>query len=145
MHVEVTEHPFNPWQRLAECQARLQEQGRAAHCGATAIFIGTMRDTNHDEKISSMHLEHYPEMSCSCIEDFVRQQCVQHSLEDALVIHRCGTVYPGDTIVLVAVWAAHRDMAYRANRLMIEELKTRVPFWKKEQLAHGSRWLSEPR
>lgn len=143
MHVEISEQAFSPWRRLEEYQAYMHEQGRALSCGATAIFIGTMRTTNRDEKVTSMYLEHYAEMTHPYIERFVQRQCADHSLEDALVIHRAGMIYPGDTIVLVAVWAAHRELAYRANRLIMEELKTRAPLWKKEQLAHGSRWLSD--
>ena len=142
MHVEISERPFNPWRRLEERYARLQEQGRIQACGATAVFIGSMRDVNEGERVSSMRLEHYAEMAQSHIERFVQAQCDEFSLEDVLVIHRVGTVYPSDTIVLVAVWAAHRDAAYRANRLIMEELKSNTPFWKKEQLSQGSRWLS---
>ena len=142
MRVEITDKSFNPWRRLEERHAHLREQGRIQACGATAVFIGSMRDVNEGKRVSSMYLEHYAEMAQSHIERFVQAQCDKLSLEDVLVIHRVGTVYPSDTIVLVAVWAAHRDAAYRANRLIMEELKSNTPFWKKEQLSQGSRWLS---
>ena len=142
MHVEISKTPFNPWQRLEEYHARLHKQGRTRACGATAVFIGSMRDVNQGQHVSSMYLEHYAEMAQSHIEHFVQVQCTKYSLEDVLVIHRVGTIYPDDTIVLVAVWATHRDAAYRANRLIMEELKSNTPFWKKEQLSQGSRWLS---
>lgn len=143
MHVEISEAPFNPWRRLEEYQRRLQERGRLQGYGALAVFVGTMRDVNQHEKVVSMYLEHYAEMTAPHVERFIQTECADCLLGDVLVVHRVGTVYPADTIVLVAVWAAHRDAAYRANRLIMEELKSRAPFWKKERLAQGSRWLSQ--
>ena len=142
MHVEISEKPFNPWQKLEAHHRLLDKQGKAQACGATTVFIGTMRDVNQDEKVISMRLEHYAEMTRSHIERFIQTECAAWPFTDVLVVHRVGTVYPADTIVLVAVWAAHRDTSYRVNRLIMEELKSRAPFWKKEQLAQGSRWLS---
>ena len=69
--------------------------------------------------------------------------CQQHAINAIYIAHRVGEVYPGDTIVVVAVWAAHRSDAMAANHYLVEQLKSRAPFWKKEQLAdHRAQWLS---
>ncbi len=138
MTVEIREHPFDPWQAVSEYRStRLA----SAKCGASAVFVGTMRDFNEGDEVKAMVLEHYPGMTEQQLEDMRSEAVSKHGLEDALVVHRVGTVHPGDDIVLVAAFSAHRKEALAACREMMETLKSTAPFWKKETLADGERWV----
>lgn len=137
MRTEIREQAFDPWAELAEHQASLRS------FGATAVFVGTMRDVNESAKVAHMMLEHYPEMTEKHLRDICEQAAARWNIVDALVIHRVGDLYPGDPIVLVAVWSAHRRDAYEANRFIMEDLKSRAPFWKKETLEEGERWVEK--
>ena len=142
MQIEVTQHAFSPWQRLSEyeqAQAKLKGQ-----FGATAVFIGSMRDFNEDVSVNKMCLEHYPGMTEKFLTELAQQAQQQWQLLDVLIVHRVGEVTPGDTIVLVATWSAHRAHAYEANRHLMEALKSKAPFWKKETLEDGvTRWVEK--
>jgi molybdopterin synthase catalytic subunit len=140
--IELREAPFNPLEALADYQAGLLElRGKY---GATAVFIGTLRDVNEGDSIQSMRLEHYPGMTEQHLQDIVAAAYAQWDFLDALLIHRVGMLYPNDPIVLVAVWSAHRAAAFEACRFIVEALKSRAPFWKKESLADGSqRWVEK--
>jgi molybdopterin synthase catalytic subunit len=140
MSIEVVEGAFDPWQRLAAYQgARDLCDGRA---GAAAVFVGTMRDFNDAAAVTAMTLEHYPGMTERCLESIEAQARRRWSLHDVLVLHRVGRILPGEAIVLVAAWASHRASAFAACRFLIEELKTRAPFWKHEQSSRGERWVA---
>lgn len=139
MRVEIREQPFDPLVELAHYQESLSElRGRY---GATASFVGTMRDFNEGDTVRAMALVHYPGMTERQIERAVEQAAEQWPLLEALVIHRVGELRPNDPIVLVAVWTAHRAAAFEACRFIMEELKSSAPFWKKETLAEGERWV----
>ena len=139
MKIELRPKPFDPLLELGLYQAGLSElQGRY---GATAIFIGTMRDYNEDETVSRMTLEHYPGMTERHLRRVVEAAGREWPLLDALVIHRVGELRPNDPIVLVAVWSAHRAAAFAACRFIMEELKSKAPFWKREDTAAGARWV----
>jgi molybdopterin synthase catalytic subunit len=90
-----------------------------------------------------MVLEHYPGMTEKHLEKICEQARTRWELNDSLIVHRVGELHPGDPIVLVAVWSAHRKAAFEASRWLMEELKTQAPFWKKEQLADASRWVEK--
>ncbi len=139
MQVQLREHRFDPWQEVADHQS--QRLGAAGKYGATAVFIGTMRDANEGEAVSGMTLEHYPEMTERHLRTIAEQAMSQWDIIDVLILHRIGEVVPDEPIVLVAVWAGHRAAAYDANRFIMEELKSKAPFWKKEQTASGPRWV----
>lgn len=109
--------------------------------GAIASFIGLVRDVNEGDAVSEMTLEHYPGMSEKALEDIVTQAKQRWDIFDALVIHRVGTLKPADQIVLVAVSGAHRGDAFAACEFIMDYLKTRAPFWKKESTSAGSRWV----
>ena len=109
--------------------------------GAIASFIGLVRDVNEGDAVSEMTLEHYPGMSERALEDIVAQAKQRWNIFDALVIHRVGTLKPADQIVLVAVSGAHRGDAFAACEFIMDYLKTRAPFWKKENTSAGSRWV----
>ncbi len=109
--------------------------------GAIASFIGTVRDVNDASTITGLTLEHYPGMTEAALEEIVADARGRYDIRDALVIHRVGALAPGDQIVLVAVTSAHRGTAFEACEFIMDWLKTRAPFWKKERLPDGERWV----
>ena len=109
--------------------------------GAVAVFIGTVRDINDDAAISGLTLEHYPGMTESALEEIAAEARRRFDINDALIIHRVGALAPGDQIVLVAVTSAHRGMAFDACEFVMDFLKTKAPFWKKERTPKGERWV----
>ena len=109
--------------------------------GAVAVFIGTVRDINDDAAISGLTLEHYPGMTESALEESAAEARRRFDINDALIIHRVGALAPGDQIVLVAVTSAHRGMAFDACEFVMDFLKTKAPFWKKERTPKGERWV----
>ncbi|MCB1876588.1 MAG: molybdenum cofactor biosynthesis protein MoaE [Chromatiales bacterium] len=131
--------PLEPWAALADFE-RQRFAGSAAH-GASAVFVGTMRDLNEGDEVHGMILEHYPGMTDGYLERLREEAAKRWELLETLVLHRVGELNPGDPIVLVAVWSAHRTAAFDACRWIMEELKSRAPFWKRETLAQGSRWV----
>lgn len=139
MSVELVTGPFDPWTRLAARQATRT----AADSGACAVFVGTMRDFNDGDSVRAMTLEHYPGMTERALAGIADEASARWSVNDLLIVHRVGPIEPGDAIVLTAAWSAHREAAFAACRYLIEELKHRAPFWKKEALADGgSRWVA---
>lgn len=138
MEVRLAPEPFDPWQALRDHESAALPAGRY---GATAAFTGTMRDFNEGQAVEHMFLEHYPGMTERMLEGIAGDAIGQHELVDALVIHRVGDIAPGEPIVLVAVWSAHRQAAFAACREIMEALKHRAPFWKREQHADGARWV----
>jgi molybdopterin synthase catalytic subunit len=138
MNISLTSQAFDPWQSLAEYQT----QQLAGKYGATAVFVGTMRDFNQGDGVVGMSLEHYPGMTEKQLALIVEQANQQWALLDTLLIHRIGDVVPDDSLVLVAAWSAHRGDAFDACRFIMEALKKQAPFWKKERLASGEvRWV----
>ena len=109
--------------------------------GAVASFIGTVRDVNDTAAVSTLTLEHYPGMTEKALEAIVADAKTRFDIYDALVIHRVGELKPTDQIVLVVVTGAHREAAFDACRFLMDYLKTRAPFWKKEQTPDGPRWV----
>ncbi len=109
--------------------------------GAIAVFVGTVRDLNEGDSVATMTLEHYPGMTEIALEAIVDEARTRWDLDDLLVIHRIGELRPADQIVLVAVTSAHRGEAFRACEFVMDYLKTRAPFWKKEQTPQGDRWV----
>jgi molybdopterin synthase catalytic subunit len=134
--------PFDPWQEIAAYQRRAF--GERTDFGATATFVGTMRDCNEGDDVRAMRLDHYPGMTESALEAVAEEAVAQWSLADCLILHRVGDLQPGDPIVLVAVWSGHRKAAFEACRWLMEELKSRVPLWKRETLGDDStRWVEK--
>ena len=109
--------------------------------GAIASFIGVVRDMNEGDSVAEMTLEHYPGMTEKSVEEIIAQARARWQMMDALVIHRIGTLKPLDQIVLVVVTSAHRGDAFAACEFIMDFLKTRAPFWKKEQTGSGARWV----
>jgi molybdopterin synthase catalytic subunit len=109
--------------------------------GAVACFIGTVRDVNDDADVRSLTLEHYPGMTEAALQSIADEARARFDIYDVLVIHRVGELRPTDQIVLVAVTSAHRGDAFDGCRFVMDYLKTRAPFWKKERTPSGERWV----
>jgi molybdopterin synthase catalytic subunit len=137
MAIFVRDTAFDPWAELAAYQKQLP----AGRYGATAVFVGTLRDFNEGDPVRGMTLEHYPGMTEKYLDAISREAARRWEIVDTLIIHRYGVLKPDDPIVVTAVWAAHRAAAFDACRYLIEELKRRAPFWKQEMLDDGTRWV----
>ena len=109
--------------------------------GAQASFVGLVRAANEGDPVRAMTLEHYPAMTQKALEDICAQAAGRWKLVDTLVIHRVGRLVPGDRIVLVGVTSAHRGEAFAACEFIMDFLKTRAPFWKREETPAGTRWV----
>ncbi len=109
--------------------------------GAVATFVGTVRDLNDASQVSALTLEHYPGMTEKSLARIVDDARQRWDIYDALVVHRVGALQPGDQIVLVAVTSAHRGESFAACQFIMDYLKTRAPFWKKERTPEGERWV----
>jgi molybdopterin synthase catalytic subunit len=140
MTVKIIQQPFNPWQAL---EAHQRDHLPAGNYGATAVFVGTMRNLNEGQAVQGMVLEHYAGMAEKFLSDLAANAIQRWDLLDILIMHRVGQLQPDDPIVLVAVWSAHRKAAFEASRFVMEELKSNAPFWKKEQLENSSRWVEK--
>ena len=112
-----------------------------ARVGAVAMFIGTVRDLNDAHAVATLTLEHYPGMTEKALAAIVDEARGRWDIYDALVIHRVGALKPMDQIVMVAVTSAHRGEAFTACEFIMDFLKTRAPFWKKEATPDGPRWV----
>lgn len=140
MAIQLCEQPFDPAAEIARFEATLP----AGSYGATASFVGTMRNHNEGDSVTAMTLEHYPGMTEKQLEDVVADAKSRWDIIDALIVHRVGDILPGNPIVLTAVCSAHRAAAFDACRFLMEELKSRATFWKKETLANGEqRWVEK--
>ncbi|MFC3683548.1 molybdopterin synthase catalytic subunit MoaE [Hydrogenophaga luteola] len=116
---------------------------RAGHKGVGAVctFVGTVRDRNDGQSVSTLELEHYPGMTEKSIEQMIDEAFKRFDILGARVIHRVGLLQPLDQIVLVAVTSAHRGESFQACEFLMDYLKTQAPFWKKEQTPEGARWV----
>jgi molybdopterin synthase catalytic subunit len=133
--VRVQPEPLEPLAPQAELW------GGRPGVGAVVSFIGLMRDFNAGQAVQGMTLEHYPGMTEKALQAIVDQAGERWDLEAVQLVHRVGGLRPQDPIVLVAVASAHRGEAFRACEFIIDYLKTRAPFWKKEQRADGEHWV----
>ena len=127
MKIAVQQQDFDPGKELG----RLRVDTRI---GAVASFVGVVREV-------PMTLEHYAGMTENAIAKIVEEARGRWQVIDCTVIHRYGELEPGDQIVLVAVASAHRGDAFAACEFIMDYLKTRAPFWKKESRAEGARWV----
>jgi len=135
MTVRVQSEDFDVSAEIARLRA-----GNPA-IGAIATFIGVVRDVNEGGRVTMMTLEHYPGMTEKALSAIVEEAKNRWRLIDVSVIHRIGELQPLDQIVLVIVASAHRGDAFAACEFIMDYLKTRAPFWKKEETGAGSRWV----
>jgi molybdopterin synthase catalytic subunit len=109
--------------------------------GAVASFVGRVRETNDDQSIQTLELEHYPGMTEKLMLEVLDDARKRWPLLGARVIHRVGPLQPGDNIVLVLTASAHRHAALDSCAFIMDHLKTRATFWKKEKTSEGERWV----
>jgi molybdopterin synthase catalytic subunit len=116
--------------------------GGRTDIGAVVTFTGVVRNDNEGRGVTGMVLEHYPGMTEAEIARVEAEACARWPLQECLVIHRYGALVPGDNIVLVVTASAHREAAFEAAAFLMDYLKTRAPFWKKETGPAGEgRWV----
>lgn len=136
--IKVSSDPFDPG---AEIKAF---EKRADGAGAIVSFLGKVRGAAGGEKVRALYLEHYPGVTEQSIAEIEKQAQERWALDDVLIIHRVGELAPGEAIVLVCVSAAHRREAFEAADYLMDFLKTKAMFWKKEIRDDGDEWI-EPR
>ncbi|QWA12633.1 molybdopterin synthase catalytic subunit MoaE [Sodalis ligni] len=132
--IRVSEEPFDmadEYDWLAACDED----------GAVVTFTGKVRNHNLGDAVTTLTLEHYPAMTEKSLADIVEEARRRWPLQRVTVIHRVGELRAGDRIVLVGVSGAHRGAAFDAAQFIMDYLKTRAPFWKRETTPDGSRWL----
>jgi molybdopterin synthase catalytic subunit len=136
MSVRVQEQDFDV---SAEIDALVRG---ATGIGAIATFIGKVRGEAHGSTLQSMTLEHYPGMTEEELARIETEAARRFKLAASLIVHRVGTLVPGDNIVLVITCSPHRGDAFQACEFLMDYLKTRAPFWKKETAGDGQgRWV----
>ncbi len=140
MLIEIRKKPFNAY---TEMQCYLDSLNIAGQYGATANFVGTMRDFNEDKKVTYMTLEYYPGMTEKHLNAIAKEATEKWKLLDVLILHRVGKVKIGEDIVLVATWSGHRKEAFESCRMIMEQLKSSAPFWKKEETMSGAKWVEK--
>ena len=135
MAIQVQTECFDPGQMLNRLHAD--------HLGVGAVvgFVGYVRDFNDGQDVAGMLLEHYPGMTEKALANIIAEAEARWSLLSVDVLHRVGRLEPGEPIVFVGVSSAHRQAAFEACNFIMDYLKTRAPFWKKEDTAEGSRWV----
>lgn len=135
--ISIQKAPFD----IGELHRRLI--GQRTDIGAVASFTGRVRDFNESPEVEALTLEHYPGMTEKALSEIVTQARARWPLEATLVVHRIGYLTPGDDIVAVLTASAHRQAAFEACIFIMDYLKTRAPFWKKEHTRHGAYWVQE--
>ena len=136
MSVSVQEADFDAGAEIAALSAGRED------VGAVASFVGLVRaDKSSEAAVQAMTLEHYPGMTEQALDAIVAEAHGRWDIFGVRVIHRIGRLLPGDRIVFVAVSSAHRGEAFAACEFIMDYLKTRAPFWKKEETPEGGRWV----
>ena len=135
--VQVQAEDFDP-------ALELQQLSDHGGIGGVATFTGLVRDNNLNDPVRGLYLEHYPGMAEKALQQIINEACQRWSLYAVTIVHRVGQLYPKDRIVFVGTASAHRQDAFAACGFIMDYLKTRAPFWKKESTRKGERWI-EPR
>ena len=135
IHISVQTEPFDP----AAEELAIREDN--ASIGAVVTFLGLMRDINEGDAVTTMALEHYPGMTEKSLRNIVDEANERWDLDGVRVVHRVGKLTPEEPIVIVVVASRHRGDAFKGCEFIIDYLKTRAPFWKKEQTLSGERWV----
>lgn len=136
--VRIDESPFDPAQELAAFE------GVPGEAGAVVAFVGKVRAEAGDNPVRALYLEHYPGVTERLIAEFAAEARKRWTLLDGLIIHRVGELTPGESIVMVCASAAHRREAFEAADFLMDYLKTKALFWKKEIREASDAWI-EPR
>ncbi|SEK78416.1 molybdopterin synthase subunit MoaE [Roseovarius azorensis] len=135
MDIRVQEAPFDLG---AETNAFA---GRQTGMGAVVTFTGIVRDLD-DTRMTAMQIEHYPGMTEKALSKIAEEASSRWNLGDILIIHRFGRLHPDEMIMMVATAARHRADAFQAAEFLMDFLKSRAPFWKKELTGKGDGWVA---
>src|SRR5882724_596304 len=138
MQIKVTPGPFDPQAEIAAFTAGRDD------AGALVSFVGYCRAANDGVAVQELRIDHYPGFTEREISRLAEEVSRRFECPDLLVVHRVGTIRPGEAIVLVAALSTHRANAFDAVRVLMDYLKTDAPLWKKETGPQGARWI-EPR
>jgi molybdopterin synthase catalytic subunit len=133
--IRVQTADFDPGAEIARLHAGCSD------IGAVVSFVGLVRGESHGERLTSMTLEHFPGMTERELGRIADAAKTRWQLDRVVVVHRVGELKPGDRIVFVAVASAHRQSAFQAAEFLMDYLKTRAPFWKRELRASGDYWV----
>ncbi|MCY3878707.1 MAG: molybdenum cofactor biosynthesis protein MoaE [Rhodobacteraceae bacterium] len=133
MPVRIQAEPF-------DAGAELNRLGSGSGIGATACFVGVVR-SSASKPVDKLVIEHYPGMTDSAVRSMLNEAVERWSLAECLIIHRFGELLPGEPIMMVAVQSAHRAEAFDAAAYLMDYLKSRAPFWKKEHYAGRAEWV----
>ncbi len=135
VHIQVQEADFD-----VSCELkRLSVHDRTI--GAIVSFVGMVRDINEGQSIQAMTLEHYPGMTEKALHEIAQAAQQRWPLQGITIIHRIGDLLPSDQIVLVITASRHRHAAFESADFLMDFLKSKAPFWKKENTPEGSRWV----
>ena len=116
---------------------------RGAEIGAVVSFLGLVSDISKNNHLKFMEIEHYPKMTEKVLEELFSNAAKRWQLQDISLIHRVGKLYPSENIVLLITASAHRAEAFNASEFIMDFLKSKAPFWKKEITATASYWIEE--
>ncbi|MBL4915831.1 molybdenum cofactor biosynthesis protein MoaE [Szabonella alba] len=141
MRIAVQLEPFDTGAELSGFQAGCAGGETRGETGAVVTFSGVVRNSASGD-LAAMEIEHYPGMTEGAIAKFAAEASARWLLTDCLVIHRHGRLTPGETIMMVATAAPHRADAFAAAEFLMDYLKSRAPFWKKEITASGAEWVA---
>lgn len=119
--------------------AEAEALGRGGEAGAVVTFTGHVRGAA--DGVEAMTLEHYPGMTEAALEEIEAEAMRRWPLTGAVIIHRVGRLLPGERIMMVATASPHRAAAFEAAEFLMDYLKTRAPFWKKEETGGEARWV----
>jgi molybdopterin synthase catalytic subunit len=133
--ISIQEHDFDVG---AEYNSLIANDTAA---GAVVTFVGRVRDLNLGRDVLGLHLEHYPGMTEKSLQEIAAEAQSRWTILRYTIIHRIGDLHLGDNIVFVGVTSAHREDAFKAADFLMDYLKTRAPFWKKELTKAGSVWI----
>ncbi len=136
IHVAVGDEALDP----AAISARVAHRG----AGAIATFVGTVRDHHAGKQVSHLEYEAYGPMAARTLKEIANEAAARWELLGVAIEHRVGRLEIGEASVAIAVSSAHRGEAFEALRFVIDELKGRVPIWKRETGADGSFWIEGP-
>ena len=134
MQVRVQSETFDPGSELNDFSKGLSD------AGAVVSFTGIVRDLS--DGLSRMEIEHYPGMTESALQKIAQDAAKRWPLSDVLIVHRYGSLAPQEVIMMVATASAHRAAAFAAADFLMDYLKSRAPFWKKEVTSKGEAWVS---
>lgn len=136
IHINVQTQDFDVAQEYAAMRQDNTQDG------AIVFFSGLVRDMNQGHGVKGLFLEHYPAMTEKSLAQIVDQACARWPLSRVRLIHRVGQLHISDQIVLVAVSSRHREAAFEACHFIMDYLKKRAPFWKKETTDQGDTWVA---